>query len=130
MDSLHSVNVQTDPVTFTAALKEQFSHEINQMVDIFFSRAVWEAAQGMLYSAVADSMFALNLAEYHESCSRAYLLGFLAQVHVDLSDIKKAAFWLNRGWESFDSSDPDNEDLVESFQYLEDLLSGEEWKAL
>lgn len=124
------MNYNADPLTFSNEFGLKFKNEIEQMVDVLFTRSIYEAEKGLHHSAISDTLFILQLLQYSPGDRTAYIIGFLTQLFIDLDDIPSALQWWKRGWESFDKDNPDNEDIVESFRYLDDILNGEDWKAI
>ena len=125
----NEINIQDDFFTFREQVKEKLGDSFADQADIFFERAVHEAQTNLEHSAIEDGEYALTLAHYaKDGFPIVYLIGFLCEVHIFTDKIKKAKFYYNLGLQLLDSNSPDYDRDKASFDRLQDLMNGEEWK--
>lgn len=81
----NEININADFLTFKNQIVEKFGEHYFDQAEIFFERAMAQAKQGLLHSAISDGKFALDLSYYsNDKSGIQYLIGFLSQLHCDL----------------------------------------------
>jgi len=110
-------------------VKSKLGDTFAEQADAFFQRAVIQAQNNLEHSAIADSEYALALAQYaKDDFPVLYLIGFLCEVHIFSNKIRKAKAYYNLGLQSLDKSSPDSASDKAMFDRLKDLMNGEDWK--
>lgn len=123
------INIQADFFSFKNQIIQKFGEQYYDQTEIFFERAMSQAEQGLLHSAIADGKFALELSNYSNNKSGVqFLIGFLSQLHCDLGQISKSKAYYNLGLKLLDPDDKDYEDDLQLFKNLKELIDGENWK--
>lgn len=123
------VNIKADFFTFRNQIVEKFGEQYFEQAEIFFERAMAQAEQGLIHSAIADGKFALELSEYSNDKSGVeFLLGFIAQLHCDLGKINKALAYYELGLKMLDPEGENYEDDKEMFRRLKEHIDSESWK--
>ncbi len=85
------INIEADFYTFRNQIVNRFGKHFFDQADIFFERAVAQANQGNIYSAIADGKFAIELSNYSSGkLGIPFLIGFTAQLYSDVGQIRKA----------------------------------------
>ena len=88
-----------------------------------------KAHKNLEHSAIADAEYALALAQYaKDDFPILYLVGFLCEVHIFTDKISKAKFYYNLGLQLLDKNSADYDNDKASFDRLQDLMNGEDWK--
>jgi len=123
------INLQADFYNFRNQIVEKFGEQYFVQAEIFFERAIVQAKQGFLQSAISDGKFALELSNYsNDKSGIQYLIGFLSQLHCDLGQISKSTAYYELGLKLLDSEAKDYEDDKEMYRKLKELIDGESWK--
>ncbi len=127
--SSERININADFLTFKTQIVNKFGEQYFNQAEIFFERAMAQAEQGLLYSAIADGKFALDLSNYsNDKSGIQYLIGFLSQLHCDLGQISKSKTYYELGIRLLDPNDKEYEDDKQLFQNLKEHIDGEAWK--
>lgn len=125
----NEINIQDDFYTFKLQVQEKLGDSFAQQADIFFERAVHEAQNNLEHSAIADGEYALTLAHYaKDNFPILYLIGFLCEAHIFADKITKAKYYYNLGLQLLDKDSADYDSDKASFDRLQDLMNGEDWK--
>jgi tetratricopeptide (TPR) repeat protein len=125
----NEININADFLTFKNQIVNKFGEQYFDQAEIFFERAMAQAKQGLLHSAIADGNFALDLSYYsNDKSGIQYLIGFLSQLHCDLGQISKSKAYYELGLKLLDSDATDYEDDKEMYRKLKELIDGESWK--
>lgn len=125
----NGINIKEDFLTFHNQVKEKLGDSFSEQADMFFERAVFEAHKNLEHSAIADAEYALALAQYaKDDFPILYLIGFLCEVHIFTDKISKAKFYYNLGLQLLDKNSDDYDNDKASFDRLQDLMNGEDWK--
>ena len=125
----NEININADFLTFKNQIVEKFGEQYFDQAEIFFERAVAQAKQGLLHSAISDGKFALDLSYYsNDKSGIQYLIGFLSQLHCDLGQISKSKSYYELGLKLLDSEATDYKDDKEMYRKLKELIDGESWK--
>jgi tetratricopeptide (TPR) repeat protein len=125
----NEININADFLTFKKQIVEKFGEQYFDQAEIFFERAMAQAKQGLLHSAISDGKFALDLSYYsNDKSGLQYLIGFLSQLHCDLGQISKSKSYYELGLKLLDSGATDYEDDKEMYRKLKELIDGESWK--
>jgi tetratricopeptide (TPR) repeat protein len=125
----NEININADFLTFKNQIVEKFGEQYFDQAEIFFERAMAQAKQGLLHSAISDGKFALDLSYYsNDKSGIQYLIGFLSQLHCDLGQISKSKAYYELGLKLLDSEATDYEDDKEMYRKLKELIDGESWK--
>ena len=125
----NGIDIKADFITFHNQVKEKFGDSFSAQADLFFERAVFEAHKNLENSAIADAEYALALAQYaKDDFPILYLIGFLCEVHIFTDKISKAKFYYNLGLQLLDKNSADYDNDKASFDRLQDLMDGEDWK--
>ena len=125
----NEININADFLTFKNQIVEKFGEQYFDQAEIFFERAMAQAKQGLLHSAISDGKFALDLSYYsNDKSGLQYLIGFLSQLHCDLGQIGKSKAYYELGLKLLDSEATDYEDDKEMYRKLKELIDGESWK--
>ena len=123
----NEININADFLTFKNQIVEKFGEQYFDQAEIFFERAMAQAKQGLLHSAISDGKFALDLSYYsNDKSGIQYLIGFLS--HCDLGQISKSKSYYELGLKLLDSEATDYEDDKEMYRKLKELIDGESWK--
>jgi|694.fasta_scaffold84160_2 hypothetical protein len=123
------INITADFLTFRNQIVEKFGEQYFDQAEIFFERAMAQAKQGLLHSAISDGKFALDLSYYsNDKSGIQYLIGFLSQLHCDLGQITKSKSYYELGLKLLDSEASNYEDDKEMYRKLKELIDGESWK--
>ena len=123
------INITADFLTFRNQIVEKFGEQYFDQAEIFFERAMAQAKQGLLHSAISDGKFALDLSYYsNDKSGIQYLIGFLSQLHCDLGQITKSNSYYELGLKLLDSEASNYEDDKEMYRKLKELIDGESWK--
>lgn len=127
--SSEEINIKADFLTFKNQIVDKFGEQYFEQAEIFFERAMEQAKQGLLHSAIADGKFALELSNYsNDKTGIQFLIGFLSQLHCDLGQISKSKSYYDLGIKLLDREDKDYEDDLQLFKNLKELIDGESWK--
>lgn len=125
----NEININADFLTFKNQIVEKFGEQYFDQAEIFFERAMAQAKQGLLHSAISDGKFALDLSYYsNDKSGIQYLIGFLSQLHCDLGQISKSKAYYELGLKLLDSEATNYEDDKEMYRKLKELIDGESWK--
>jgi len=125
----NEINLNADFLTFKNQIVEKFGEQYFDQAEIFFERAIAQAKQGLLYSAISDGKFALDLSYYsNDNSGIQYLIGFLSQLHCDLGQISKSKAYYELGLKLLDSEATDYADDIEMYRKLREHIDGESWK--
>mgnify|MGYP000866573203 FL=1 len=125
----NGIDIKEDFLTFHYQVKEKLGDSFSEQADLFFERAVFEAHKNLENSAIADAEYALALAQYaKDDFPILYLIGFLCEVHIFTDQISKAKFYYNLGLQLLDKNSADYDNDKASFDRLQDLMNGEDWK--
>jgi hypothetical protein len=123
------ININADFLTFKNQIVAKFGEQYFDQAEIFFERAMSQAKQGLLHSAISDGKFALDLSYYsNDKSGIQYLIGFLSQLHCDLEQINQSKAYYELGLKLLDSEATDYEDDKEMYRKLKELIDGESWK--
>ena len=122
------VRLDGGPAEFRQDVAEVFSESVSPLVDVYFRRAIVEAVAGFKKCAIADVLFAIDVAEAIELDNRLPLYGFAIDLHAETGAEVKARHLLKRAWELLETECPEDRTMIDSLNELEDLLGGEEWK--
>ncbi len=123
------IDISSDFHTFKNQIVNKFGEQYFEQAEIFFDRAMAQAKQGLLHSAIADGKFALELTQYsNDNRGIQYLIGFLSQLHCDLGQISKSKAYYELGLKLLDPEASDYEDDKEMYRGLKELIDGEGWK--
>jgi tetratricopeptide (TPR) repeat protein len=123
------INITADFLTFRNQIVEKFGEQYFDQAEIFFERAMAQAKQGLLHSAISDGKFALDLSYYsNDKSGLQYLIGFLSQLHCDLGQISNSKAYYELGLKLLDSEAIEYEDDKEMYRKLKELIDGENWK--
>lgn len=123
------ININADFLTFKNQIVAKFGEQYFDQAEIFFERAMAQAKQGLLHSAISDGKFALDLSYYsNDKSGIQYLIGFLSQLHCDLGQINQSKAYYELGLKLLDSEATDYEDDKEMYRKLKELIDGESWK--
>ena len=125
----NEININTDFLTFKNQIVAKFGEQYFDQAEIFFERAMAQAEQGLIQSAIADGKFALDLSNYsNDKTGIQYLIGFISQLHCDLGQISKSKAYYELGLKLLDSEAIDYEDDKEMYKRLKEHIYGESWK--
>jgi tetratricopeptide (TPR) repeat protein len=125
----NEININADFYTFKKQIIDKFGKQYFDQAEIFFERAVAQAEQGLLQSAIADGKFALELSSYSKDKSGIqYLIGFLAQLNCDLGQINLALTYYELGLKLLDNEAAEYADDLEMYKKLKEHIDGESWK--
>ena len=125
----NEIDIKADFLSFHNQVKEKHGESFSEQADLFFERAVFEAHKNLEHSAIADAEYALALAHYaKDDFPILYLIGFLCEVHIFTDKIRKAKFYHNLGLQLLDKNSADYDNDKASFDRLQDLMNGEDWK--
>jgi len=123
------INIKADFITFKNQIVDKFGEHYFNQTELFFERAIAQAEQGLIFSAIADGKFALELSNYsNDKSGIQYLVGFISQLHCDLGQITKSKSYYELGIKLLDEKATDYEDDKEMFRRLKELIDGESWK--
>lgn len=123
------ININADFLTFKNQIVAKFGEQFFDQAEIFFERAMAQAKQGLLHSAISDSKFALDLSYYsNDKSGIQYLIGFLSQLHCDLGQINQSKAYYELGLKFLDSEATEYEEDKEMYRRLKELIDGESWK--
>jgi len=122
----NDIDIQADFITFRNQIINKFGEQYFDQAEIFFVRAMKQAEQGLIHSAIADGKFALDLTNYSsDQTGIQYLIGFLSQLHCDIGQINKSKAYYELGVKLLDPKDEDDKRL---YKNLKELIDGESWK--
>ncbi len=122
----NNIDIQADFITFKNQIINKFGEQYFDQAEIFFVRAMKQAEQGLIHSAIADGKFALDLTNYSsDQTGIQYLIGFLSQLHCDIGQINKSKAYYELGVKLLDPKDEDDKRL---YKNLKELIDGESWK--
>ncbi len=125
----NEININADFLTFKNQIVEKFGEQYFDQAEIFFERAIAQAKQGLLHSAISDGKFALELSYYsNDKSGIQYLIGFISQLHCDLGQISQSKSYYELGLKLLDNEAADYEDDKEMYRRLKELIDGESWK--
>ncbi|CAG5087733.1 hypothetical protein [Parvicella tangerina] len=125
----NEININADFLTFKNQIVEKFGEQYFDQAEIFFERAMAQAKQGLLHSAISDGKFAFDLSYYsNDKSGIQYLIGFLSQLHCDLGQINQSKAYYELGLKLLDTEATDYEDDKEMYRKLKELIDGESWK--
>ena len=125
----NEININADFLAFQNQIVEKFGEQYFEQVKIFFERALAQAKKGLLHSATAYSNFALELSNYsNDKIGVQYLIGFIAQIHCDIGQIKKAKAYYELGIKLLDADDEDYPQDKKMYDELKSHLDSEGWK--
>lgn len=125
----NEIDITADFLTLRNQIVEKFGEQYCDQVEIFFERAMAQAKQGLLHSAISEGRFALDLSYYsNDKSGIQYLIGFLSQLHCDLGQISKSKAYYELGLKLLDPETLDYEDDKEMYRKLKELIDGESWK--
>jgi hypothetical protein len=125
----NEININADFLMFKNQIVEKFGEQYFDQAEIFFERAIAQAKQGLLHSAISDGKFALELSYYSNDRSGIqYLIGFISQLHCDLGQISQSKSYYELGLKLLDNEAADYEDDKEMYRRLKELIDGESWK--
>jgi len=125
----NEININADFLTFKNQIVEKFGEQYFEQAEIFFERAMAQAKQGLLHSAISDGRFALDLSYYsNDKSGIQYLIGFLSQLHCDLGQIKQSKAYYELGLKLLDPESTDFEDDKEMYRKLKEHIDSESWK--
>ncbi len=125
----NEININADFLTFKNQIVEKFGEQYFDQAEIFFERAMAQAKQGLLHSAISDGKFALDLSYYsNDKSGIQYLIGFLSQLHCDLGQINQSKAYYELGLKLLDTEATDYEYDKEMYRKLKELIDGESWK--
>ncbi|RZK26431.1 MAG: hypothetical protein EOO43_02870 [Flavobacterium sp.] len=124
-----AIDINADMLTFQNQIISEFGNQYYEQTEIFFNRAVSQANDGLLYSALADGKFALELNHYSpDKTGVVYLIGFLSQLHCDIGEIRIARSYYELGMKLLDPLEESYEDDMQLYIRLKELIDGESWK--
>ena len=122
----NEIDIQADFITFRNQIINKFGEQYFDQAELFFVRAMKQAEQGLIHSAIADGKFALDLTNYSsDQKGIQYLIGFLSQLHCDIGQISKSKAYYELGVKLLDPQDEDDKRL---YKNLKELIDGESWK--
>ena len=122
----NDIDIQADFITFRNQIINKFGEQYFDQAEIFFVRAMKQAEQGLIHSAIADGKFALDLTNYSsDQTGIQYLIGFLSQLHCDIGQISKSKAYYELGVKLLDPKDEDDKRL---YKNLKELIDSESWK--
>ena len=125
----NEININADFLMFKNQIVEKFGEQYFDQAEIFFERAIAQAKQGLLHSAISDGKFALELSYYsNDKSGIQYLIGFISQLHCDLGQISQSKSYYELGLKLLDYEAADYEDDKEMYRRLKELIDGESWK--
>lgn len=125
----NKINISSDFLSFKKEIVDKFGAQYFEQTELFFSRSVELASQGLIKSAIADANFALNLSEYsNDKLGIHYLIGFLSQLHCDLGEISKAKSYYKLGLKLLDREDENYHSDLDLYQRLKEHIDSESWK--
>lgn len=125
----NEININADFLMFKNQIVEKFGEQYFDQAEIFFERAIAQAKQGLLHSAISDGKFALELSYYsNDKSGIQYLIGFISQLHCDLGQISQSKSYYELGLKLLDNEAADYEDDKEMYRRLKELIDGESWK--
>ncbi|MFC2176317.1 hypothetical protein ACFLR1_05050 [Bacteroidota bacterium] len=125
---LTKFDIEADFVTFREQIVEEFGKSNLEQTMLFFERAVAQANQDLLYSAIADAQTAYTFSQFNDEYRIVYLIGFLSQLHIGTEDFKKARRYCELGYKMLDPDDSDYADDKAKFDELKELIDSESWK--
>lgn len=125
----NEIDLHADFLTFSDQIIEKFGEQYFEQTEIFFERAMAQAEKELLYSAIADGKFALDLINYSDDKTGIhYLIGFISQLYCDMEQISKSKAYYELGLKRLDSDDEDYEDDKEMYRRLKEHIDSESWK--
>jgi|ERR1035437_1516623 hypothetical protein len=125
----NEIDLKADFLTFKNQIINKFGQQYFDQAEIFFERAMKQAEQGLIHSAIADGKFALDLTHYsNDQTGIQYLIGFLSQLHCDIGQISISKAYYELGLKLLDTNDRGYEDDKQLFANLKELIDGESWK--
>jgi tetratricopeptide (TPR) repeat protein len=117
------IDIKSDFIAFKAQIVTKFGALYFEQAAIFFERAMAEANQGLLQSAIADGKFALELSNYsNDKAGIEYLIGFLSKIHCDLGKINKAIAYYELGLRLLDPKASEYEESKEMYRKLKEQI--------
>ncbi len=125
----NEININADFLTFKNQIVEKFGEQYFDQAEIFFERAMVQAKQGLLHSAIADGKFAIELSNYsNDKTGLTDIIGFISQLHCDLGQITKSKAYYELGLKLLDTESKFYETDKESYGKLKELIDSESWK--
>jgi hypothetical protein len=125
----NEININADFLTFKNQIVEKFGEQYFDQAEIFFERAMAQAKQGLLHSAIADGNFAIELSNYsNDKTGLTDIIGFISQLHCDLGQIIKSKAYYELGLKLLDPESQFYETDKESYRKLKELIDSENWK--
>jgi hypothetical protein len=129
MEESNKMNLESDYLTHRAEIIDKFGEVFADAIDTFFERAVEEANNDLLDSAIRDAKLAYDLGVYQQNdYALIYLIGFLCETNLNAGSIGKAKEYLEIGYKMLDKRDADYERDKLSFNRLKEIIDGESWK--
>lgn len=123
------INLNADFLTFKNQIVEKFGKQYFDQAEIFFERAIAQAKQGLLHSAIADGKFAIELSNYsNDTTGLTDIIGFISQLHCDLGQISKSKAYYELGLKLIDPESEFYETDKESYRKLKEHIDSESWK--
>jgi hypothetical protein len=126
----NGIDIKQDYFSFKAQTISKLGNVFKAQADLFFERAIHDAENGLLYSAVSDARFALELSQYAKDIGyeMIYMFGFLTQISLDVNNIIQAKYYYNLGEKMLDKNDINYESDKKAFAQLKEMIDGESWK--
>lgn len=125
----NEININADFLTFKNQIIGKFGEQYFDQAEIFFERAMAQAKQGLLHSAIADGNYAIELSNYsNDKTGLTDIIGFISQLHCDLGQISKSKAYYELGLKLLDPESQFYETDKESYRKLKELIDSENWK--
>lgn len=125
----NEININADFLTFKNQIVEKFGEQYFDQAEIFFERAMAQAKQGLLHSAISDGKFAIELSNYsNDKTGLTDIIGFISQLHCDLGQINKSKTYYDLGLKLLDPESVFYQTDKESYRKLKEHIDSESWK--
>lgn len=124
-----NVNIKDDFYTFRNSVIEKYGEFYAEQSELFFERAVHFAEKKLHLTAIKEAEYAYALSIHETDSYRViYLVGFLAQLHLDNNNIREAKAYCNLGFQLLDEESSEYENELRSYTELREMINGEDWK--
>lgn len=125
----NEIDINADFLTFKNQIVEKFGEQYFEQTEIFFERAMAQAKQGLLHSAISDGKFAIELSNYsNDKTGLTDIIGFVSQLHCDLGQINKSKTYYDLGLKLLDPESEFYQTDKESYRKLKEHIDSESWK--
>ncbi len=89
-------------LSFHNEIADKFKFCTGDLAEVFFDKAIYEAKDGLVFSALTDAKFAYQLSLLIRENNAAYILGFISQLYYEIGKIDEAKHYYSLGLQLLD----------------------------